>query len=187
MEEPEDKDEEKSESGSSLKSLLAGTNKELILLIASFVVMSIVAVLIVFLIAGPKNSDQTAKKNNDRQKQKDEKSDGKEAVFDKIPATFINTSDPDTLRVINVKIDLVLENAKQVASLENSPTLLVGRAEIDDLLLSKFSDKPASELQKPAVKDKLRRELEYEIQKIFAGSESKINIKRVLFRKYIIQ
>jgi flagellar basal body-associated protein FliL len=78
----EERSQDQSGRGSSLKSLLEGTNKELILLIASFVVMSIVAVLIVFLIAGPKNSDQTAKKNNDRQKQKDEKSDGKEAVFD---------------------------------------------------------------------------------------------------------
>ena len=187
MEQPEEeKSQSQSESGSSLKSLLEGTNKELILLIVSFVVMSILAVLIVFLIAGPKNSGQTKEKKVDKQK-KDETSDGKGAIFNQIPDKFINTSDPDTLRVINVKIDLVLENVKQVTALENKVALEVDRAEIEDLLLTKFSAKPASELQKPEVKDKLRRELEYEIQKIFADSEPKINIKRVLFRKYIIQ
>ena len=98
-----------------------------------------------------------------------------------------NTSDPDTLRVISVKIDLVLENVKQVTALENKVALEVDRAEIEDLLLTIFADKLASELKRPEVKDKLRRELEYEIQKIFADAEPKINIKRVLFRKYIIQ
>ena len=49
METPDgDRGQDQSDSGSSLKSLLEGTNTELILLIASFVVMSIVAVLIVF-------------------------------------------------------------------------------------------------------------------------------------------
>ena len=63
MEAPQDeRSQDQSGRGSSLKSLLEGTNKELILLIASFVVMSILAVLIVFLIAGPKSSDPTAKK-----------------------------------------------------------------------------------------------------------------------------
>ncbi len=182
----DERSQDQSGSGSSLKSLLEGTNKELILLIASFVFMSILAVLIVFLIAGPKSSDPTAKKKADQQK-KDETSDGKGAIFSGIPGKFINTSDPDTLRVISVKIDLVLENVKQVAALENKVALEVDRAEIEDLLLTIFADKLASELKRPEVKDKLRRELEYEIQKIFADSEPKINIKRVLFRKYIIQ
>ena len=187
MEAQEDeRSQDQSDSESSLKSLLGGTNKELILLIVSFVVMSILAVLIVFLIAGPKSSDPTAKKKADQQK-KDETSDSKGAIYNGIPGKFINTSDPDTLRVINVKIDLVLENVKQVTALENKVALEVDRAEIEDLLLTIFSDKLASELQRPEVKDKLRRELEYEIQKIFADSEPKINIKRVLFRKYIIQ
>ena len=83
----------------------------------------------------------------------------------------------------------MLEDVKQVTALENAtkPGLEVDQAEIEDLLLTIFSDKLASELQKPEMKDKLRRELEYEIQKIFADSEPKINVKRVLFRKYIIQ
>lgn len=187
METPDgDRDQDQSDSGSSLKSLLEGTNTELILLIASFVVMSIVAVLIVFLIAGPKSSEPTAKKKTEQQK-KDEASSGKGAIYTGIPGKFINTSDPDTLRVISVKIDLVLEDVRQVTALENKPALEVDRAEIEDLLLTIFSDKLASELQKPEMKDKLRRELEYEIQKIFADSEPKINVKRVLFRKYIIQ
>ena len=187
METPDgDRGQDQSDSGSSLKSLLEGTNTELILLIASFVVLSIVAVLIVFLIAGPKSSEPTAKKKNEQQK-KDEASGGKGAIFGGIPGKFINTADPDTLRVISVKIDLVLEDVKQVTALENKVALEVDRAEIEDLLLTIFSDKLASELQKPEMKDKLRRELEYEIQKIFADSEPKINVKRVLFRKYIIQ
>ncbi|MEE3193013.1 MAG: hypothetical protein VX289_00730, partial [Candidatus Poribacteria bacterium] len=63
MEAPEnERNQDQSDSESSLKSLLEGTNKELILLIASFVIMSILAVLIVFFIAGPKSSDPTAKK-----------------------------------------------------------------------------------------------------------------------------
>ena len=187
METPDgDRGQDQSDSGSSLKSLLEGTNTELILLIASFVILSIVAVLIVFLIAGPKSSEPTAKKKNEQQK-KDEASGGKGAIFGGIPGKFINTADPDTLRVISVKIDLVLEDVKQVTALENKVALEVDRAEIEDLLLTIFSDKLASELQKPEMKDKLRRELEYEIQKIFADSEPKINVKRVLFRKYIIQ
>ena len=187
METPDgDRGQDQSDSGSSLKSLLEGTNTELILLIASFVVLSIVAVLIVFLIAGPKSSEPTAKKKTEQQK-KDEASSGKGAIFTGIPGKFINTADPDTLRVISVKIDLVLEDVKQVTALENKVALEVDRAEIEDLLLTIFSDKLASELQKPEMKDKLRRELEYEIQKIFADSEPKINVKRVLFRKYIIQ
>ena len=187
METPDgDRGQDQSDSGSSLKSLLEGTNTELILLIASFVILSIVAVLIVFLIAGPKSSEPTAKKKTEQQK-KDEASSGKGAIFTGIPGKFINTADPDTLRVISVKIDLVLEDVKQVTALENKVALEVDRAEIEDLLLTIFSDKLASELQKPEMKDKLRRELEYEIQKIFADSEPKINVKRVLFRKYIIQ
>merc|ERR1712096_409262 len=109
--------------------------------------MSILAVLIVFLIAGPKSSDPTAKKKADQQK-KDETLAGKGAIFSEIPGKFINTSDPDTLRVISVKIDLVLENIKQVTALENKVALEVDRAEIEDLLLTIFSDKLASELQR---------------------------------------
>ena len=86
----DERSQDQSGSGSSLKSLLEGTNKELILLIASFVFMSILAVLIVFLIAGPKSSDPTAKKKADQQK-KGETSDGKGAIFSGIPGKFINT------------------------------------------------------------------------------------------------
>ena len=72
METPDgDRGQDQSDSGSSLKSLLEGTNTELILLIASFVVLSIVAVLIVFLIAGPKSSEQQQRKRlNSRRKMK---------------------------------------------------------------------------------------------------------------------